>query len=73
MAKLKCWKKIGKNKWNLRKSNEVVSIFKYGKRYSVEESIVGGSGKILSNKKSKPQAIKFAKSYMKKHDKCGIK
>ena len=70
MAKLKCWKKIDINKFS--------GTFEYRKKND-KDSIIVRDGRIIfgeagnpkaKNFKTKKEAIKFADSYMKKHDTC---
>lgn len=76
--KLKCWKKQGRNNWarNLDKSLVTVDVMQEtgSKDYlfrRVEHRIGSNVGKVrVRVAKTKPQAIKFAKSWMMKHNKC---
>jgi len=78
MAKLKCWKKISKgNKHISFATKNAVPIFDYISIYPTKLDVNGKPHgykyeRRFSNKdfKTKTQAIKFAKSYMAKHDKC---
>ena len=75
---LKDWKKVGKNYWKYRKgvSNDktnsirVYKSEKWNWEYPYQVYVVGvpsyNSG-IEGSFKSKSQALKFAKSYMRKH------
>lgn len=74
MTKLKCWKKIGKMKFKNSSMNKTLIIEKtdepeYDYKYLVYFTGWKWNG---SPFKSKPQALKFAKNYMKEHDKCQI-
>ena len=72
MAKrLKCWRKIGINRY--RKENIVVQVSQNMASKKWETTVASPmSGYYYKDKKfkTKPQALKFAKSYMKKHDIC---
>jgi hypothetical protein len=78
MAKLKCWEAIYESELMLRyknmKNKNILEIYpekiRNTKRYFVGVS----DDKSIRDKefKTKPQAIKFANSYMEKHDKCKI-
>jgi hypothetical protein len=58
---LKDWKKLYENFWINNKSKEYIELFK-----SFELWVVGNR-KIGKSFKTKAQAIKFAKAYMRKH------
>lgn len=80
MAKLKCWKK-----GRIRKLSEIdLELIGFQKK-KTKDSIDIGESNVEPGKwfaminfgtkgekrfKSKPQALKFAKSYMKAHNKC---
>lgn len=63
----KDWKKIHSNKihtiWKNEKTNIYLDLFHEEK----EIEITGGIRRILRQYKSKSQALKFAKSYMRRH------
>lgn len=72
-CKLKCWKKSGKNTWRKKGEKKIVGISKvtYSKNsYDVYSDEVGGAKAIETLVKGKNNAIRKAKSYMKKHDRC---
>lgn len=72
MAKLKCWKKTpGKRRWWKEKPKyREIEVLPTVKGYGVFLNHMCNMKK--NNFKSKPQALKRAKEYMKKHDKCRI-
>ena len=82
MAKgLKCWRKVkGHNEWLNKLNNKRVSVSyvlngQYKGKYDFTlggKLTERGTRKILLEKhlNNQPQAHKFAKSYMRKHDKC---
>lgn len=80
MTRLKCWKRILNNKTgvvykNVNKNKHYLDIYKVGKlgekQYWFVDLSTPSIGKGLkTNNKNKTQALKFANSYMKKHDKC---
>lgn len=77
MTKLKCWKKVKQVKYGAefenKKTKQRVSVGRNidTKKYNVYKAI--GRGLADLNKKeirTKQKALKFAQSYMKKHDIC---
>ena len=84
VKRLKCWKKIDKDFYRNKNKNEDVEIVKVRgggtrreKGYLIQASpiddIEDPSGFRFLNKKplkTRPQAVKKANSYMRKHDRC---
>ena len=84
MARLKCWEEI--KSWNPRflsiyknkGTGKLVGIdddyllTKGQKRWVVSTQMPKGKEKKLKETGTKSQALRFAKSYMKKHDRCRI-
>ena len=71
--KLKCWNKIGINRH--RKENVVIDVSQNMASKKWETTVASPmSGHYFLDKKfkTKNQASKFAKKYMKKHDVCSI-
>ena len=79
MVKLKCWKKTGKDLWRKDRTNSIgiesfSSKYVKGKGFERKNYAVAqyknGKYKLLTNPtKTKSQALKYAKAYMKKN-KC---
>lgn len=65
--KLKCWKKTGKDRWKKGKFNVKIVHNQLKQNYSIKRN---GYDLNINDFKKKVQAERFAKSYMKKHDKC---
>jgi len=81
-TKLKCWKRVNPNTFENKKTGEVIDlehggidkngrlvigrwfIFKSKSQTDLNLKLIKG------NFQTKSQALKFAKQYMKKHDKC---
>jgi len=63
------WKKVSKNKW--KKGNKIVDIYKgkYMDSWRVDMTTDYGSmaGNNYKTFKTKPQALKFANTFMKKN------
>ena len=74
---MKCWKKT-KRGWENKKDESLIRINSEGDissgklaNWRVERiNEFEGDEKLLETTKTKIQAEKFAKSYMRKHDKC---
>jgi hypothetical protein len=66
---LKDWKKVKENKWRKEYSNKVIFI-EYDKLYTNNDYLVftSNSWNALGKRfKTKSQALRFAKAYMRKH------
>ena len=81
MVKLKCWKKVntriaeqeGDKVHNVWLNNgKMLFVIDSPKGYKVGSKYVSQMDypKSLKNTKTKSEAIKFAETYMKEHDKC---
>jgi len=71
MVKLKCWKRtLSKNAFVGSKDNRFINIYKFTKGQYRIEAYNDGKRVVEKRFKSKPQAFKFAKLYMKKHNSC---
>ena len=69
---LKDWKKVGKDEWRNDKDN-VLLIYESTQKFngktiwSVRYGLIGGFYENLDVFKTKLQALKYAKAYMRKH------
>jgi len=67
---LKDWKKAGENKW-VRKNDELQLITNFNRSMKIEgytiDIYIFDSRHIIKNFKTKPQALAYAKRYMRKN------
>jgi len=75
MPKLKCWKKIGENRWKQQKTDgrEIeIADFKYKDKtyYAIRAFNPNGLDEFLGNISKKTEAKSIANKYMKEHDRC---
>ena len=69
---LKAWKKIRSSEenivWKSKKTKEILFVGTWGKVYRWRVSLSSESSySTLKLSKTKPQALKFARAYMRKH------
>ena len=79
MTKLKCWKKEGKDRWINKKGEKSIMVQTFiassgavVQKFDFKKPLHEGGMKQIGKDdyRDKEDAIKFANSYMKKHDKC---